>query len=113
MTTAQPVREPQPEDDHPLVTDGMRRHRGVWGSWGRWSAPIRDSDIRLWAIAVYWPESPPRRFWDDAFARGTQWRGIVAPDDFNPFAWPASTASPRDEPDWRPDPKATRRRVNG
>ncbi len=65
---------------------------GVWGEWGRWSAPIRDSDIRRWALAVYWPAMPPRRFWDEAYARTTRWGGIVAPDEFNPFAWPAFDA---------------------
>lgn len=100
-------------DEHPLVTDGMRRARGVWDDWGAWSAPIRDSDVRRWAIAVYWPEPPPRRFWDDTTAGG-----LVAPEEFNPFAWPApevpstrsSAARGRDR---RPDPQQVRRRVNG
>jgi hypothetical protein len=50
--------------------------------------PISDSDIRKWAIAVYWPETPPRQFWDAEYAKTTRWGGIVAPEDFNPFAWP-------------------------
>jgi hypothetical protein len=52
------------------------------------SPPISESDIRKWAIAVYWPETPPRQFWDAAYARKTRWGGIVAPQEFNPFAWP-------------------------
>lgn len=52
------------------------------------SPPVTLSDIRRHAIAVYWPETPPRRFWDEEFARNTSWGGIVAPEDFNPFAWP-------------------------
>jgi hypothetical protein len=53
----------------------------------RTSFPITDSDIRRWAIAVYYPERPPRLFWDAEYAAGTAHGGIVAPEDFNPFAW--------------------------
>ena len=52
------------------------------------SPPASLSDIRKHAIAVYWPEKPPRLFWDEEYARQTSWGGIVAPEDFNPFAWP-------------------------
>jgi hypothetical protein len=51
------------------------------------SFPITDSDIRRWAIAVYYPEAAPRLFWDAEYAAGTSHGGIVAPEDFNPFAW--------------------------
>ena len=51
------------------------------------SFPISDSDIRRWAIAIYYPEEPPRLFWDAEYARGTVHGGIVAPEEFNPFAW--------------------------
>lgn len=50
--------------------------------------PIGENDIRKWAIAVYWPETPPRQFWDVEYARAGRWGGLVAPEDFNPFAWP-------------------------
>lgn len=50
--------------------------------------PVGLSDIRKHAIAVYWPETPPRQFWDEEYARHTSWGGVVAPEDFNPFAWP-------------------------
>ena len=53
----------------------------------RQSFPISDSDIRKWAIAIYYPEDPPRLFWDAAYAATTIHGGIVAPEDFNPFAW--------------------------
>jgi hypothetical protein len=59
----------------------------------RQSFPISESDIRKWAIAVYYPEDPPRMFWDAAYAATTGHGGIVAPEDFNPFAWMA--ADPR------------------
>ena len=60
---------------------GQERKREV-------SPPISLSDIRRWAIAVYWPERAPRLFWDEDYARSTRFGGIVAPEDLNPFAWP-------------------------
>lgn len=56
----------------------------------RVSFPVAESDIRRWAIAVYYPQEPPRRFWDEAYAKSTRYGGIVAPEDFNPFAWMAA-----------------------
>jgi hypothetical protein len=50
--------------------------------------PIDRSDIRRWAMAVYYPDTPPRLFWDEAYAATTVHGGIVAPEEFNPFAWP-------------------------
>jgi hydroxyacyl-ACP dehydratase HTD2-like protein with hotdog domain len=46
-------------------------------------------------MAVYWPEEPPRIYWDEDYARSTRWGGIVAPVDFNPFAWSMSSAGRR------------------
>jgi hypothetical protein len=46
----------------------------------RVSYPVSASDIRKWALAVYWPEQPPIRFQ----AEGEE---LCAPEDFNPFAW--------------------------
>lgn len=51
------------------------------------SYPVSESDIRRWALAVYYPEEPPARFWDEEAARASRHGGIVAPEDFNPFAW--------------------------
>jgi N-terminal half of MaoC dehydratase len=59
------------------------------------SFPVAESDIRRWAIAVYYPQQPPRLFWDAGYARSTRHGGIVAPEEFNPFAW---MAAERDEP---------------
>jgi hypothetical protein len=75
-------------DDSPLVTPRMRERLGVWTPWGPPSPSVSASDIRRWAIAVYWPHTPPRIFWDDEYARTTRWGGIIAPAEFNPFAWP-------------------------
>lgn len=70
-----------------LVTPDMEERKGVWGG-ERVSYPISESDIRKWAISVYWGETPPRIFWDAEYAATTKYGGIVAPEDFNPFAWP-------------------------
>ena len=51
------------------------------------SFPITDSDIRRWAVAIYYPEDPPRLFWDEDYAAQTRYGGLVAPEEFNPFAW--------------------------
>jgi hypothetical protein len=59
---------------------GLELRRGV-------SFPITDSDIRRWALAVYYPDPAPRLFWDAEYAAATSHGGIVAPEDFNPFAW--------------------------
>lgn len=53
----------------------------------RTSFPVSESDIRRWALAVYWPHPPPRLFWDAEYALETGHEGIVAPEEFNPFAW--------------------------
>ena len=53
----------------------------------RRSVPISLSDIRKWALAIYYPEVPPRLFWDEDYAASTSHGGIVAPEEFNPFAW--------------------------
>jgi acyl dehydratase len=82
--------EPQLET---LVTREMEERRGVWGE-ERVSPPVSLSDIRKWGIAVYWPETPPRLYWDDEYARTTRWGGIIAPQDFNPFAWPVEREIP-------------------
>ncbi len=94
-----------------LVTDDMIERKGVWGS-ERVSPPISESDIRKWAIAVYWPETPPAIFWDTDYATDTRWGSIIAPPDFNPFAWPIVT--PKDKPAKADKPKEKpKRRLRG
>ncbi len=70
-----------------LVTEEMEAQKGVWGD-STVAPPISESDIRKWSIACYWPEKPPALFHDAEYAKGTRWGGIIAPQDFNPFAWP-------------------------
>jgi acyl dehydratase len=76
-----------------LVTDEMKERQGVWGE-ERVAPPIAVSDIRKWGIAVHWPEKPPQLYWDEEYAKGTRWGGIIAPPDFNPFAWPVERQIP-------------------
>ena len=77
-------------DQGSLVTPDMIERKGVWGA-ERTSPPVSEADIRKWAIAVYWPERPPPIFWDVGYAATTRWGGIIAPPDFNPFAWPVQS----------------------
>lgn len=77
-----------------LVTPEMEQSKGVWGN-ERVSYPVSESDIRKWAIGVYWGETPPRLYWDEDYAKSTRWGGIVAPEDFNPFAWAVPTGERR------------------
>ncbi|GAA3947216.1 hypothetical protein GCM10022383_26300 [Microbacterium soli] len=62
------------------ISEAMRNAVGTEIS-RRVSYPVSDSDIRRWALATYWPDSPPARF------LSTDTDTIVAPEDFNPFAW--------------------------
>jgi hypothetical protein len=72
------------EETH--ISDEMRALVGTELS-TRVSYPIAESDIRRWALAVYYPEKPPAEFIDPEVAATTRHGGIVAPEDFNPFAW--------------------------
>ena len=81
------------DDVATLVTQEMMDAKGVWGG-ERESFPVGESDIRRWAIAVYWPDTPPRIYWDADYAKTTRWGGIIAPQDFNPFAWPVERSGP-------------------
>ena len=76
-----------------LISPAMEDAKGKWGE-PRHSPPISLSDIRKWAIATWWPEPPPPIHWDEAYAATTRWGGIIAPPDFNPFAWPVKRMAP-------------------
>jgi hypothetical protein len=82
----------------PEATEPVRREPGVYLdpatiSWlGRSTEPVSSlpvdcNDIRRWAMAVYYPEPPPADFFDLEVAATRPWGGMVAPRDFNPFAW--------------------------
>ena len=77
MTTTEP-------EDETLVTPEMLERQGVWGS-VRVSPPVSESDIRKWAIAVYWPETPPRIYWDVDYAATTRWGDDHRPARLQPL----------------------------
>ena len=70
-----------------LVTQDMIDLRDMWSE-KVYSRPIEFNDIIKWGIAVYWPDDPPHIYWDEEYAKTTKYEGIIAPQDFNPFAWP-------------------------
>ena len=76
-----------------LVTEDMMDRKNKFSE-PRVSPPIALADIRKWAIAVSWPESPPRLYWDEEYAKTTRYGGMIAPLDFNPFAWPVDREPP-------------------
>jgi N-terminal half of MaoC dehydratase len=78
------------------ITDEMRAAIGGQHS-DRTSMPISVSDIRKWAQAVYYPDAPPREYWDEQYAATTPAGGIVAPEEFNPFAWMSAAGPPSRE----------------
>src|SRR3989442_7719073 len=88
----------------------MEERVGVWGQERVWY-PIGTSDIRRWAIAVYWPETPLKIFWDEDYATATRWGGIIAPQNFTPFACPVHRAAPAAAAAARPSREAQRFRV--
>ena len=89
-----------------LVTPDMFEEKDKWSE-PRVSPPIAMSDIRKWAIAVHWPETPPPLYWDEEYAKTTRYGGIIAPLDFNPFAWPVHRHPPPACPGTRLNPRNT------
>lgn len=71
------------------ISDEMRAAVGRQLS-RRVSFPVAESDIRRWALAVYYPLRPPARYLDAAVAAKSRWGSIIAPEEFNPFAWLAA-----------------------
>jgi hypothetical protein len=60
------------------------------------SCPISANEISKWALAVYYPALPPAIFWNDEAAAASQFGGLVAPEDFNPFAWITKLPGPKE-----------------
>jgi acyl dehydratase len=77
-----------------LVCEAMRCDQGVWGD-EETAPPVTLTDIRRWAMATWYPETPPRLHWDEAHAAATRWGGVIAPPGFNPFVWPIDRRAPR------------------
>lgn len=68
------------------ITDEMRASIGKEVG-RRVSPPVDPTLIRIWAIAIRWPEPPDRIYWDEEYAKTTKYGGIIAPPYFNPFAY--------------------------
>ncbi|MBV1876057.1 MAG: MaoC family dehydratase N-terminal domain-containing protein [Pseudomonadales bacterium] len=99
-----------PEEES-MITEDMLERKGVWGT-SRTSPAISESDIRKWAIATYWPEKPPSIYWDAEYASTTRHKGIIAPPDFNPFAWPVERPAKKPRPK-KAKPAKRRTGLNG
>lgn len=95
--------EPAPTEIPANRAPGVYLDEKTLGWLGRPLAPdlayaVCANDIRRWAMATYHPGEAPAAFVDeDAAARGP-WGGLVAPRDFNPFAW--SKCTPPDTYPW-------------
>lgn len=81
--------EPDPTPPSGLATEGELLKADTIEKIGRTLDPVAGpavgaNDIARWAIATYWPEPPPAVYAQDADG---PWGGLVAPRDFDPFAW--------------------------
>ena len=54
-----------------LVTQDLIERKGKFSE-PKVAPPIALSDIRKWAIAVYWPDEPPPMYWDEDYAKTTR-----------------------------------------
>jgi acyl dehydratase len=70
----------------PATLDWLGRPLAPATAW-----PIGANDVRRWAIATFYPEEPPAEFLDEVAAERGPFGGMVAPRDFNPFAWTRCT----------------------
>jgi hypothetical protein len=80
-----------------LVTAAMRELIGRPFGEAR-SYPVDRNDIRRWAIAVHYPQLPPAHYLDDESAQKVFGHGMVAPEDFNPFAWASAEPGLKEAP---------------
>ena len=88
--------EPPPTDVPAARAPGVHLDAETLGWLGRplepdVALPVGANDIRRWAMATYYPEDPPEEFLDEAAAARGPWGELVAPRDFNPFAWTKCT----------------------
>jgi hypothetical protein len=71
-------------DDADLISEEMRSLIGTVQQ-RRSSYPVSASDIRRWALAIYYPDPAPEAFLRVGAAAGEE--PLTAPEEFNPFAW--------------------------
>ncbi len=84
--------EPAPSQPSGQARPGLLLQQGTIDKIGRTLPPVAApavgaNDIARWAMATYWPDPPPARYVDATSAVDGPWGGIVAPRDFDPFAW--------------------------
>jgi len=84
--------EPAPTEPSGAAATGTFLTQETIDKIGRTHSPVAApavgaNDIARWATATYWPEPPPCRYVDTDVAVKGPWGGIVAPRDFDPFAW--------------------------
>jgi acyl dehydratase len=84
--------EPQPSAPSGGASPGTFLTQETIDRIGRTLAPVAApafgvNDIARWATATHWPVRPPAAYVDADAAASTPWEGIVAPRDFDPFAW--------------------------
>jgi acyl dehydratase len=84
--------EPEPTRPSGQVAEGQLLKADTIDKIGRTlppvaAPPVGANDIVRWAIATSWPEPPPPAATDAAVAEKGPWGGLVAPRDFDPFAW--------------------------
>ena len=74
-------------DDRPtLITPAMRAWVGLNDPAARLSGYLRERHPPRRHLNLL-AGSSPRVYWDQEHAARTRWRGIIAPEEFNPFAW--------------------------
>jgi acyl dehydratase len=88
--------EPAPSEVPVDRTPGVHLDAETLGWLGRpldpdVALPVCSNDIRRWAMATYYPDDAPPEFMDDVAAQRGPWGELVAPRDFNPFAWTKCT----------------------
>jgi acyl dehydratase len=89
-----PARMPGPPDASPTAhpTPGVHLDQATIDHLGTpldvlHSLPVDANDIRRWAQAVYYPAPAPADLFDLETAEKGPWGGLVAPRDFNVYAW--------------------------
>jgi acyl dehydratase len=84
------------------ITEAVRGIIGARSDWIAASHPVEGSELRRFHQATM---DPARRYWDEAFAAASRYRGIVAPPAFPVHAFRRPAASLEDPFDNRADPE--------
>lgn len=84
--------EPEPTQPSGNAAEGELLHADTIERIGRTLPPVAApavgaNDIARWAIATHYPEPAPAASTDAGTAAAGPWGSLVAPRDFDPFAW--------------------------